>query len=462
MNILVAPNTMKGSLNAIDFAAIVEKAFRKVSPIFQVRTVPIADGGDLTGTILCKAMNARMISVVVADPLGRSIDAEMGISGDTAIIEMASASGIRLLAPGEYNPEITTSLGTGQLISRAIELGCEKIYLGLGGSATVDGGIGILEALGFIFLDENASPMPGVPGSLENIRQVIPPSTFKNIEITLLCDVNNPLLGENGAARVFGPQKGADDDMVKRLERGLANWAKVLEFQTGKDLAHIEGTGAAGGVSTGLMAFYSVQLTRGADFIFERLCIDKHLEWADWVITGEGRLDRQSLALKAPVALALHARKAQKPIVAVSGSYDHEANLPFDAVFSIANGPLSLEESKTNASDLVFSSCVQIARVFLISHPDFLKNHKIFLEISNYISENKLGQALESVSEIDEGLSAHWYLKGLIYKKKQNLGEALNALLKALYIDPGNITAHLNIDIIRDILGFSNKQLLDP
>jgi glycerate 2-kinase len=462
MKILVAPNTMKGSLNANDFAVTVEKAFRTVSPLFQVRAVPIADGGDLTGSILCKAMNARIITVPVSDPLGRTIEAEMGISGEIAIIEMASASGLRLLAPGEPDPWKTTSFGTGQLIKRATELGCEKIYLGLGGSATVDGGIGIMEALGFTFLDENALPVPGLPESLGKIKVVIPPPALKKVEITLLCDVNNPLLGENGAAHVFAPQKGADDQMVKKLEEGMAAWVKVLEHQTGRNLANTEGSGAAGGVSVPLMAFMNTRLIPGADFIFELLGMDKHLEWADCVITGEGRLDRQSLARKAPVALAMKAHKAGKPVIALAGSYETETNLPFDAIFAIANGPLSPEESKAKASDLVYSASVQIARFFLFSNPHLLKNHDSFNEINKNISENKWEVADARLSELEEDISAHWYLKGLIYMKKQLWGNALNAFQKALEIDPGNLQARLNIEIIRSILNYSNAMHQDP
>ena len=462
MNILASPNTMKGSLNADDFAALIGKAFRKVSPVYHVRSVPIADGGDFTGPVICKHLNARMIKVQVADPLGREIEAEMGIAGDIAVIEMASASGLRLLSPGEPNPEVTTSLGTGQLIRRAIGTGCGKIYLGLGGSATVDGGIGILEALGFRFLDANGLPLPGVPGSLGNISRVLTPDHLKDIEITLLCDVNNPLLGDDGAARTFGPQKGADKEMVERLETGLARWAEVLRQQTGKNTANTAGAGAAGGIPVALMAFTNARLVQGADFIFDLLDIGKHLEWADLVITGEGSLDRQSLAQKAPVALALRARKAGKPVLALAGSYDTDIDLPFDAVFSIQNKPLSLDRAKAIAGDLAYDACLQIARLLLASDMNLRVRHDTFMKIGRLFQDNRLKEAEALLENNTEDLSVYWYYKGLFHSKRQKWGDALNALSKALEFDPENNQARTKSEIIKSILGFSSHGHLNP
>jgi len=368
MNILIAPNTMKGSLSAADFSKVIENAFRSVSPIFKTRRLPIADGGDFTGPILNEALGAEVITIKVFDPLGRPVVASFGVAGKTAVIEMASASGLSLLSVNELNPEKTTTYGTGQLFKRALDLGCEKIILGVGGSATVDGGIGLLDALGFKFFDKQGTMLPGWATSLHAVHRVELPSEIKNNpEIIILCDVNNPLLGDNGAAKVFGPQKGADHEMIIRLEEGLKNWIGVLESISGKDLRDVKGMGAAGGISSALMAFFNATPIIGAEYIFDILNLDRHLDWADWVITGEGRIDAQSLALKAPIVLAARAKDAAKPVIALAGSIEGKIDQLYDAVFSIVKGPVSLEESMLNASDLVYFTARQIAGLLLRS-----------------------------------------------------------------------------------------------
>ncbi len=368
MNILIAPNTMKGSLSAADFSKVIENAFKSVSPVFNIRRLPVADGGDFTGPVLNEALGAKVIWVKVFDPLGRPADASFGVAGKTAIVEMASASGLSLLSSDELNPEKTTTFGTGQLFKRALDLGCEKIILGVGGSATVDGGIGLLDALGFKFFDKEGTMLTGLATSLHLVKRVELSLEIKNDpEIIILCDVNNPLLGENGAARVFGPQKGADPEMIIRLEEGLSNWIGVLESISGKDLRDVKGMGAAGGISSALMAFFNATPVTGADYIFDILNLDRHLDWADWVITGEGKIDAQSLALKAPVALAARAKDAAKPVIALAGSIEGKVDQLFDAVFSIVQGPVSLEESMLNASELVYSTARQVAKLLLRS-----------------------------------------------------------------------------------------------
>jgi glycerate 2-kinase len=227
MNILVAPNSMKGSLNADEFADAVERGLRKVSPVFNVRTLPIADGGDYTGHVLMNALNAQEITCNVTDPLGRPIRALMGIAGQTAIIEMAAASGMRLLRSDELNPMMASTAGTGEMLRHAVSLGCTTLLLGVGGSATIDGGIGMLGALGFSFYDTEGAALPPVPASLLKVADIHTPADWKpETEIVILYDVNNPLLGPEGAASVFGPQKGADADTVQRLEQGLNHWVQ--------------------------------------------------------------------------------------------------------------------------------------------------------------------------------------------------------------------------------------------
>jgi glycerate 2-kinase len=463
MNILAAPNSMKGSLSAPDFSIAIENGFRNVSPVFNVRRLPIADGGDYTGPILCDALKAKRIKVSVSDPFGRQIEAEMGIAGETAIIEMASASGLRLLNPLELNPMKATTYGTGQLIKRVIEFGCSKILLGVGGSATVDGGIGILDALGFTFYDINGDPLPGNPESLEKVNDIHFPSkiTF-GIDIIILCDVNNPMLGENGAASVFGPQKGANKEMVIRLEKGLTNWADVLERISEKEIRNMEGMGAAGGVASALIAMLNARLVEGASAIFDILDLDKHIGWADLIITGEGKIDTQSLALKAPVALASKAKYFDKPVIAMAGAYGLEMEKVFDGVFPIVNGPIPLSEAMQNAMELVIKTSMHVAGLILRSNSDLYKNHLLCESAKKHLMKGEINNAVECIERIDNQTAVYWYLKGLKLQKEQNWGAALNCFLKTLEIDPGYEQAQTSIGIIRNILNFTNPSLLDP
>ena len=463
MNILAAPNSMKGSLNAIDFSIAIEKGIRSISPVFNVRRLPVADGGDFTGPILCDALKAKKITVLVSDPYGRQIEAEMGIAGETAIIEMASASGLRLLNPKELNPMRATTYGTGQLIKKAIELGCSKILLGVGGSATVDGGIGVLEALGFTFSDDQGRMLPGNPSSLEKVNKIhFPSNTISGIDIIILYDVNNIMIGVNGAATVFGPQKGASKDMVIRLESGLRNWADVLERTSGKKIRNIEGMGAAGAVSSAIVALLNAKMVEGASAVFDILDLNKHLEWADLIITGEGKFDAQSLALKAPVALASKAKMFNKPIIALAGAFDMNMEKIFDAVFPVVYGPITLNEAMENAAEFVMATSMQVAGVILRSNTGLYKYHLLCESAKKHLSKGEIMNAVECIDRIDNHTAVYWYLKGLKLQKEQNWGAAINCFTHALDIDMGFEQAHTSIGIIRNILNFTNPSLLDP
>ena len=368
LKILVAPNSMKGSLNAFDFADVVEKAFLKVSSDFSVRKVPVADGGDFTGEVLSWALSAEVVEITVNDPLGRKIKAKFCLSGKTAIIEMADASGVKLLKTDELNPMITSSFGTGQLIQEAIDSGCSEILLGVGGSATVDGGIGMLEALGFQFLNEKGRELKGNGKNLEYVAEICKPQLPSNISIKIICDVDNPLLGQNGAATVFGPQKGATSQMVSQLEKGLAQWAEMLEKESGKELVNLKGAGAAGGIALPLLAFFHAEIVPGAFFVLSQLNFEKQVEWADLVITGEGKLDSQTLHNKAPKAVADAARKAGKPVIAIGGSVNKGISNAFDGVFSISPGPVSLEESMQHSAEMLFDLSFELAKLIHSVH----------------------------------------------------------------------------------------------
>lgn len=372
LNILIAPNSMKGSLNAFDFADVVEQAFMKVSTGFSVRKVPVADGGDFTGEVLRYALHARLVEATVNDPLGRKVKSKFAKAGKKAIIEMADASGIKLLQADELNPVKASSFGTGQLIVAAIQAGCTEILLGVGGSATVDGGMGMMEALDFQFFDENGRKLSGNGENLQRVRKIKITEFPRDVKIKIICDVDNPLLGQNGAAAVFGPQKGATSQMVAQLEKGLANWAELLETESGKDLVHLKGAGAAGGIALPLLAFGQAEIVPGAAFVLSQLKFDKYVAWADLVITGEGKLDHQTLHRKAPKAVADAAGKAGKPVIAIGGSVKTEVSDAFNAVFSFTPGPVSLEKSMQKANKYLFNFSVELAK--LISTLSLNKN----------------------------------------------------------------------------------------
>lgn len=364
MNVLVAPNSMKGSLSAFRFADLVEKAFLDVAPgFFSIRKFPVADGGDETMNVLMNALALKVQETTVYDPLGRQIVAQYGYANGVAVIEMANASGIKLLKTEELNPLKTSSYGTGQLLLDAIKKGAKKIFVGIGGSATVDGGMGMLEALGIQFFDSEGRLLIGNGENTGKIHRMVT-SNCKlpaGIEVVVISDVDNFLLGSNGAARVFGPQKGATPDMVEMLENNLSNYAEVIRQQFGKDMTTLKGGGAAGGISVAFAAFLNAEIRDGADYILDVISIDESIQWADLVITGEGIIDNQTLMNKAPFAVATRAKKFGKPVIALAGSVSLNDDSVFDGVFSIINKPMTLEYAIENAEELTSRLSVQIA-----------------------------------------------------------------------------------------------------
>lgn len=362
MKVLIAPNSMKGSLNAFDFANTVEKAFKSCSAEFEIKKVPVADGGDFTGEVLKQSLGALEVKTHVLNPFGKSILAKYAISGKKAIIEMADASGMKLVETSELNPMKASSFGTGQLISDAIAKGCSEIYLAIGGSATVDGGIGMLQAMGFKFFDSNSKELKGGGASLLKVNSIQLPETLKDISIKIICDVDNPLLGDNGAAAVFGPQKGATPEMVNELEIGLENWADILLKETGTELTKIKGSGAAGGIAVPLIAYFNAEIVPGADFVLQELNFEKYVNWADIVITGEGKIDLQTLNNKAPFAVAKVAGKFNIPVFAIGGKVENEASEIFDGIYSLVNGPMSLDCAMENSEKLLYNFSFEFAK----------------------------------------------------------------------------------------------------
>ena len=362
MNILIAPNSMKGSLDAFAFADTVERAFKHCADTFKTRKLPVADGGDFTGAVLARHLNAQERELSVLGPLGGKVTSKYAVADKSAIIEMADASGMKRVESSKLNPMTASSYGTGQLLSDALKNGYNEILMAIGGSATVDGGMGMMEALGFRFYDADGKQLKGNGGNISKIKSIGTADFPNEIKIKIICDVDNPLLGENGAASVFGPQKGATPEMVKELEIGLTNWVELLEKHCGRELRNIEGAGAAGGLALALIAFGRAEIVPGADFVLQQLQFEEHLKWADLVITGEGKIDSQTLNHKAPYAVAKAAKKQNKPVIALGGKVEPIVSDAFDGIYSIVNGPMELRQAMQNSGDLLYNLSFQLAK----------------------------------------------------------------------------------------------------
>lgn len=359
MNILLAPDSFKGSLTALEAATVMASALTQSVPNASIRTLPLSDGGE--GALeVWEAMGAgKKVSVQTEDALGEPLTAHYFLFSDgNAWVELSQASGLVLLNPELRDPKKTSSYGTGVLIKDAIFRGAKKITVGLGGSATNDGGSGLLQALGFLLEDAMGNPVKACGENLQNITRLQAPKNFpKNLKFEVACDVNNPLIGPNGATHIYGPQKGASQADLLLLERGMEQWAKVLADFAGKPIAETPGTGAAGGAAAGLMAGLKAELRPGFDLIAEAIKLDEALDWADAVFTGEGMLDDQSLSGKATVALCQRAkaRGCATRVFAgrVQGNVDAFRREGVDHAVQIGPSGVSVEESMARASEFL-------------------------------------------------------------------------------------------------------------
>jgi glycerate kinase len=357
MNILIAPNAFKNSLNANDAAFAIQQGLALSSLDCMSTCFPIADGGDGTGSLIIEKCGGKVIEKEVHDPLGRKIKASFGLidNGLTAVIEMADASGLRLLNKDELNPLKASSYGTGELVRFALDAGVNKIIIAMGGSATVDGGCGILNALGVSFLNASGEPLPANPKELADMAKVDTSALDKrilNCEVVILCDVDNELLGLRGAAHVFGPQKGATPEAVKLLDDFLKNFAAISTRQTGIDIAGIKHSGTAGGAAAGLHAWVNAKLVNGIDYFLSLTGFDEALKDCDLLITGEGSIDKQTLQGKGPFGVAVKAKKANVPVIGVAGKIpleqDEELSKYFDVLMPINNESGDLETAMKN------------------------------------------------------------------------------------------------------------------
>ena len=375
MKIVVAPDSFKGSITALQAAAAMEQGLRRVFPNAVIEKIPMADGGEGTVQSLVDATGGHIRTERVLAPLGNEVNAEFGIlaDGETAVIEMAAASGLTLVPADKRNPLHTTTYGTGQLIHTALELGCSRLIIGIGGSATNDGGAGMAEALGVKLLNAKGKPIPHGGHGLGQLTSIditgIHPAIAET-ETVVACDVNNPLTGPKGASHVYGPQKGATPEMVETLDTHLAHFDRLLTRTLGKSFSDIPGAGAAGGLGAGLMAFLNAQLQLGVDIIIEAVNLKERMEDADLVLTGEGQLDFQTAFGKTPVGVAKVAKHYNLPIIAIAGSIAEGAEAVYDkgidAMLAIVQQPMSLEQASADASRLIADTAEQAARLLNI------------------------------------------------------------------------------------------------
>lgn len=374
--IVLAPDSFKESMTAKEVCEAMERGIRKANSQIRCIHVPMADGGEGTMQSLVDATGGRVYSKEVVGPLGNNVVAEYGIlgNGEIGVIEMASASGIHLVDSEKRNPLITTTFGTGQLIKECLDKGVKKLLIGIGGSATNDGGAGFIQALGGRLLDENGDDLSYGGGALAKLHTIDLSNLderLKYVSVEVACDVNNPLCGKEGASYVFGPQKGATREMIEILDQNLSHYAEVIKEQLGKDVISKAGAGAAGGLGAGLMAFLDVKLKSGIEMVIEYANLEEKVRYADMVWTGEGSIDFQTQYGKTPLGVAMIAKKYNKPVIALAGRVGNDIDVLYDkgidAIFGIMRGVTSIEEALVKGPENVEKTSENIIRLLNIS-----------------------------------------------------------------------------------------------
>lgn len=370
MKVIIAPDKFKGSLSAVDAAQAIREGFGSVLKDAEIICCPIADGGEGTAEVLCRAFAGSWREARALDPLGREIAArfcwsEEEVDGPVAVLEMSEASGMRRLRKGELDSMRANTFGTGQLIRAATAMGARRVIVGLGGSATNDGGIGMAAALGYRFLDRDGNQLDAIPSNLRKIAGIEPPPAMELPEIIAAVDVRNPLLGPKGATMVFGPQKGAVGGQLKELEFGLTHLAEIVARDLGCDKREAEGAGAAGGLGFGLACFCGAAIRPGFDLVAEALDLEETVRGATLVITAEGTMDAQTLQGKGPSGVAALARRCGVPVVALAGAVtdEEELNQVFDVVVPIAPGPVDFDHALEHAAAHLVRAAARMARM---------------------------------------------------------------------------------------------------
>ena len=372
MRIVIAPDSYKGSVSAVDVAQAMERGVLKIFPDAEVHKIPIADGGEGTVEALVAATDGQVRQCEVTGPLGERIVANWGVLGDgvTAVMEMASASGLPLVAPEKRNPRTATTYGTGELMRAILDAGLRKIIIGIGGSATNDGGAGMARALGVRFVDAMGKELPDGGAALAGLASIdldgLDPR-LQETQLTVACDVDNPLCGPRGASAVFGPQKGATPEIVAELDAALWHYSLIAQKTTGRLVAELPGAGAAGGLGAGLLLFTPAVLKPGVEIVLEAVGFSERVEGAAFVLTGEGRTDFQTAFGKAPVGVARAAKRHRVPVFCLSGSLgegaDETLSQGIDAVLSICDRPMSLDECMAQGSQLIEAASTRLCRV---------------------------------------------------------------------------------------------------
>ncbi|KAB7898313.1 glycerate kinase [Rouxiella sp. S1S-2] len=370
MKIVIAPDSFKESLSALEVAKAIESGFREIFPQAEYVKLPVADGGEGTVEAMVAATGGRVVEVEVTGPLGEPIKAFFGLSGDEkiAFIEMAAASGLESVPQARRNPLKTTSYGTGELIKSALDHGVQHCIIGIGGSATNDGGSGMVQALGAKLLTQDGREIGHGGGELSKLDKIDISGLDKRIKkcrFEVACDVTNPLTGDKGATAIFGPQKGATPEMIEQLDGYLKHYAGVIKRDLGIDVEEVPGAGAAGGMGAALYGFCHAELRQGIEIVTEALGLDALVRDATLVITGEGRIDSQSINGKVPIGVARVAKRYNKPVIAIGGSLTKDVDVVYehglDAVFSVLYSVCTLDEALENAADNLRKSARNIA-----------------------------------------------------------------------------------------------------
>lgn len=376
MKIVIAPDSFKESLSAEKVCQAVAQGIQKVHPKAKIISVPMADGGEGTMSAIVKSAQGKIKKCSVSAPLGNKLTALYGVieNGQTGIIEMAEASGLTLVPPQKRNPMVTNSYGTGEMVRDALSRGCKKIILTLGGVATNDAGVGMAQALGYRFIDRNGKEIPRGAKGLESLFKIdaskIHPQ-IRKAKFIAACDVKNPLCGAKGSAAVYGPQKGATSKMVKEIDAALRHFSKIVERDLGIKILNLKGAGAAGGAGAGAVAFLNAELKSGIEIVIDATKLEKKVRGADLVITGEGKIDGQTIFGKTVSGVAKVAKKFRIPVIAFCGKIGAGAekvhSIGIDAIFSIANGPITYEESLKNAEKLLAQTAEEVMRLLRIT-----------------------------------------------------------------------------------------------
>lgn len=377
MKIVIAPDSFKESMTAMEVSLAIEAGLQEVldNNVTYVK-VPMADGGEGTVQSLVDATGGSIQEVSVTGPLGNQVTAMYGLLGDgkTAVIEMASASGIHLVPVEKRDPVITTTLGTGELMLAALDKGVNRLIIGIGGSATNDGGAGMLQALGVKLLDDAGEIIPLGGGGLSRLAKIDVSGIdkrFCKVKVEVACDVDNPLTGPKGASAIYGPQKGATEKQIGELDKNLAHFAEVISRDVGMDIEHTPGAGAAGGLGAALLAFLDAELKRGGELVVDAVGLREHVQDADVVITGEGGINHQTIHGKTPICVAKAAKEYNVPVIALAGSltndYSNVYEAGIDAVFSIVPGPVTLEEALETGYENIKSTARNLGAVLKLN-----------------------------------------------------------------------------------------------